>query len=352
MNRFWGRGSDGTAAPRFSRDSEQLLALNYENLCDAEYLNRLFVHDNSAGSPAADKESGGGDTSTSNYFSDASSYSDSIYSSDLAEDLVIFGDTSDIGRVVFERRFHTELSSQNFARNNQDSVTSLISRQAVVFEHIGKLMLERCTAPLPKRKSTAGVSGIASTTTTATVEDRDSGKSNDTSEGALLNHIATDALASTLRSLERKNLSSLSRPALESLLSIILQILKGTNGKLLLLQNPSGEPQLPMYTSTFKWNAQHIRSLRNIFFGGLTTVLVALPSSHDINVLEERLKHCFTCFYGLLTIGLSTRSPSELLLAIFQLMTILIRIDDFQGRLVKEVKDLKAQLLAMVGAYI
>ena len=44
MNRFWGRNEHGSV-PRFSRDDEQILALNYENLCDGDYLNRLFSSD-------------------------------------------------------------------------------------------------------------------------------------------------------------------------------------------------------------------------------------------------------------------------------------------------------------------
>ena len=40
MNNFWGQH---TNVQRLSRDENQVIALNYENLCDAEYLNRLFT---------------------------------------------------------------------------------------------------------------------------------------------------------------------------------------------------------------------------------------------------------------------------------------------------------------------
>jgi hypothetical protein len=44
MNQFLGR-SNNIEPHRFSRDDEQILALNYENVCDSEYLNRLFISD-------------------------------------------------------------------------------------------------------------------------------------------------------------------------------------------------------------------------------------------------------------------------------------------------------------------
>ncbi len=134
------------SSSRFTRDDEQLLALNYENLCDGDYLNRLFT-DNVTGSSSSDKEGSYAEVTTpSSSAQETSFHPDSaIFSSDLAEDLIIFGKSPDLGRLIFDRRFHHELSTHNFSKT-QDSATNLILRQAVVFDYIGKLMLERCTS--------------------------------------------------------------------------------------------------------------------------------------------------------------------------------------------------------------
>lgn len=214
MNRFWGR-NDGGLSIRFSRDDEQILALNYENLCDGDYLNRLFVTDNLVGpNMTNDKDSGTSDATSSSNFNaleSSSNHPDSIlFSSDLAEDLVIFGNSPDMGRAVFEKRFHYDLSCQNFSKT-QDSITNLISRQAIVFDYIGKLMLERCIAPnRTKLSETASVCSSSEVVIDISAQ----------------HHIASEALACTLGILERKNSSSLSRSALESLLSIIFQVVQ------------------------------------------------------------------------------------------------------------------------------
>jgi len=45
MNRFRGLNDDGASSRKLSRDDDQLLALNYENLCDLDYLVRLLAED-------------------------------------------------------------------------------------------------------------------------------------------------------------------------------------------------------------------------------------------------------------------------------------------------------------------
>ena len=48
MNVYYGRDA-GRSLANFSREDKQLMALNYENLCDSDYLDRLFSSDQSSG---------------------------------------------------------------------------------------------------------------------------------------------------------------------------------------------------------------------------------------------------------------------------------------------------------------
>ena len=235
MNRFWGRNEGYSNSPRFSRDDEQLLALNYENLCDGDYLNRLFVTDNLNGSGAiagvgvgvSDKDNSSqleNSISSIYHLESSSNQPDSIlYASDVAEDLILFGNEPDLGKSLFEKRFHNELSSQILSKN-QDSVTNVIYRQAVVFEHIGKLMLERC-----KMNSKNKGSDLRSRSDKDKDKDNNSSSQGNDSNSNYPRSIVSEVLSCTLKVIESKSPSSLKRSSLEALLSIMFQIVEVIN---------------------------------------------------------------------------------------------------------------------------
>jgi hypothetical protein len=189
MNRFWGRNELG-AVLKFSRDDDQILALNYENLCDADYLNRLFVSDvifpPPEEAPAAEAPATAAATPPES----------TLYNSDLPEDLIIYGDNVNLGRIFFQLRFSRELVG---SFKSQDAVASLVSRQSVVFEHIGKLMIQRCSEELPEPPQPAQAVAEPS-------------------------HMAAVALHACLKLLQREKCTSLTCQTLEPLVSMIFQI--------------------------------------------------------------------------------------------------------------------------------
>lgn len=141
MRRFWGR-NDQSAAPRFSRDDDQILALNYENLCDGDYLQRLFVND-----PFNSKDSLNNSMMVEGNRGSASSSESALLNPEMAEDLIIFGDSVSLGKQFYNKRLSRELQQSN---KFIDSVFLQISRQVLVYEHMSQLMVQRCTAaPLP-----------------------------------------------------------------------------------------------------------------------------------------------------------------------------------------------------------
>lgn len=139
MRRFWGR-NDQSSSPRFTRDDDQLLALNYENLCDGDYLLRLFVND-----PFNNKESINGAMSEPNRNS-ASTNESSLLNPEIAEDIILFGDSIVLGKLFYHKRLQRELQQSN---KFYDSVFLQISRQVMIFEHMALVMAKRCSEPLP-----------------------------------------------------------------------------------------------------------------------------------------------------------------------------------------------------------
>jgi hypothetical protein len=141
MRRFWGH-NDLSSAPRFSRDDDQILALNYENLCDGDYLQKLFVTD-----PFNTK-----DNNLTTLFigesnrSIASSSESALLNPEMAEDVILFGDSIPLGKHFHMKRLQRELQQSN---KFYDSVSLQISRQVLVYEHIAQLMSTRCNAVLP-----------------------------------------------------------------------------------------------------------------------------------------------------------------------------------------------------------
>jgi hypothetical protein len=116
---------------RFAREDEQILALNYENLCDSDYLSRLFISD------------GANEESKSN--EQASNLSEAGGTAqELAEDVVVFGKDLATGKQLFQRRLERDII---LSCNTLDPFAYQISRQVLVFEHMARLMTTKVLSP-------------------------------------------------------------------------------------------------------------------------------------------------------------------------------------------------------------
>jgi len=300
MNKFWGRNEEGSI-PKFTRDDEQILALNYENLCDADYLSRLFISDEFYGNQ-----------DTSDIISDSNdpvvnTHGSSLFSSELSEDLMLFGDSPEMSKVCFERRFNKEINSTG---KTHDSISSVVKRQVIVFEHIGQLMLNRCMhsndeSSKDKVLISKPVSKVVDANNKSTIDSENS--------LVLSNHVVSDTLSCALSILLRKiNIPkngkgqfSFKKSILDGLLSILFQICEESRNSSL----RAGDA-LPQTTAT-NFHPSLLGNLRKIFVSCIFSCLNFSTIRQDGQVtiyasgqlVEENIKLAFSCFYGLLLIG-------------------------------------------------
>lgn len=284
MNRFWGRNEEGLS-PKFTRDDDQILALNYENLCDADYLNRLFVaEDANQTSQDLDFMTESGDPQIG-----SNQVGSSLFSSELSEDLMIFGDSSDLSKFCFDKRFNKEISSTS---KNLDSITTLINKQIIVFEHVGRLMVDRCSKSI--------------TVQDTSVPDKEVKNPNENIGRHLVSESLPSALSILLQKLSNntkndRNQFTFKKSTMEALLSVLFQIcdesisIGGTSNTLM---------------SSRSFNPSLLHTLREMLTSCIFSSLnfatnrdqpVLIYSSSQL--VEENLKLSFSCFYGLLLLG-------------------------------------------------
>jgi len=126
MRRYFGRNNH--KKQQFSKENEQILALNYENLCDDDYLHRLFVDDYSI--PKEDEiEKGASEASMKNF--------------DFAEDIIIFGNDARLGQCLYNIRTQLEV---NQTVKSVDNLSFQINKQVIVFEHMADFVVQKILA--------------------------------------------------------------------------------------------------------------------------------------------------------------------------------------------------------------
>lgn len=294
MNRYWGRNND-EASHRFTRDDDQLLALNYENLCDGDYLGRLFVND----SGNTHKE----DITTESSGTQFVDHDNDIFNSDIAEDLIVYGDTKELGRRFFRKRFYRDVG----AYKHQDSISSIVNKQSIIFEHIGKLMVEKCSQSPPD------VSDVV-------VDENEKSSSNDVLS---VEHLAGRAISSTLTVLERNFHLKVRQSTLDPILSILYQALGDSS------------PSLSV------WLPQHYSCLRALLTKGLLKGLGRISSEKNKEMslfrMEENIKVSMNCVYGLVVLGLQANDFADLTLAVAFLVLIILRVEEWKCNYEKEI---------------
>ncbi len=340
---------------KFSRDNEQLLALNYENTCDGEYLNRLFVVDannneafvvpptasitnldGSAGNVSnvnTNSVQGGvnngqsshaqanettpntnGASISSSVVNTPSVMSDNcILTPDIAEDLLIFSNETKLGCDFLKKRFLLyDISSIS---SYQDSLSCLIHRQIAVFKYIGGLVVNRCDKSLVVKQIHAAGGGKS--------EINDS------------NHLVPEALLCMLRAMEMQSKICIKQTVIEPILSLIINILQrysshsvnnSTGGN----NAESSEKKASSDSSkAFPLSPMHMQYLRNILCNGTiqginTCSYLASTQSGNYKEIEESMKLALSCTYGLLSLGVYAQNPGDISVSLSHLLSLML----------------------------
>jgi hypothetical protein len=314
MNRFWGRNEHGSV-PKFSRDDDQILALNYENLCDGDYLNRLFTSDASI----ANTEDGGSEA----HGNGVGSNDPSLFNADLPEDIIIYGNNLKLGHAFCRNRFNRQITSLT---KQPEAITNLVNRQAIVFEHIGKIMIERC-----KQSSNGKTVNKAEKNPIAPID------------AVNIDNVAAVALDCCLKLLDGGNCRNLSGASLHPLISLVFHVNQEAAIK---LKHPT------LTVSSPALSASHISILRNIFAQSALQCHEMSFTEKSRSAMEDSFRTSMAAFYGLLALGLHTRNPSELMVAVTHLMMILLRAEEWYDWFKSESKLQLAAVLASVPATV
>lgn len=380
MNKFWGRNEHGSI-PKFLRDNDQLLALNYENLCDSDYINKLFISDNisapivvaiSDNSNAIISSNSDLQKSTSTTTNNINHHDSEnmLNYMDLPEDLIICGNDLELGSRFFELRFNKELVH---AMKNLDLITNLINRQSIIFEHIGKLIIDKCTIEKAmvykhqhivehkKRVDVKTVDVVHPLVSDVSSNNNISVTSSSSPLSSSITSVYSLALDCTLSLLTSDTMNTgIYNQVINHLISIIFDICqenllykikKSTSPPLSLHQTAitatTATTTISATTTTPIISSAHTHMLRRILCEATMNCL-KLPIVDNRNrlsnpkTLEEGFRNSLASFYGLLTLAIHTGNASELLVAISQLMLILLRAEEWYVEVKTEYKLIAA----------
>ena len=254
--------------PKFSREDDQLLALNYENLCDADYVTRLFSTETAVDGRHGPRQA---------------VHNDWMLTPDIAEDVLLFSDSTSIGLSFLAQRMLSEGSGQRV----YEPGTAMLLKQVKIFSHIGKLVRERCwrdERAAPRNR------GLHALTRALLV-------------GPAPSALVPDALTCALSVLERRSSShgSLSLKAINFMLGSVVESLR---------QSQSA----PLTRHVL--SAQQTLSLRAVLCGGVRKGLEDARRAAETGTdVQSALRLTMYCVYGLFSVGVLTRSPGDVFLA-------------------------------------
>eukprot|EP01041_Mallomonas_annulata_P001258 gene1258-2435_t len=298
---------------KFSREDEQILALNYENLCDGDYLNRLFSTEVRQSEQEERQQAQHG----------------WLITEDIAEDILLFGDADELGREFLLKKSLndvpvTELNewevtgtsfndffSKNSRPNSSASPNKRISRQVRIFEHIARVVLDRCLTPSQSSiKSLKDKNDKVKTTSSP-------------------KHLVSSSLTCILRVLEKNSRNTVHISSIQPILSLVIQTFQQSS---ITSISPSlYSPQHAYLTP------EQFQYLRNILSNGVIQGINNSDNSyeHPKESLDS-LHLSLTCTYSLLSIGLYSKNIGDIIISILQLLAIHIRSDERQLELSNE----------------
>jgi Regulator of chromosome condensation (RCC1) repeat len=304
MNLFWGQNPSSTFC-RLPHEQNPLLALNYENLCDADYLSRLFATQlgeqlDLQGQPAQpnDNESW-------------------LLTADTAEDVIVFGEDFSLGKHLLGKRFLTGVSS---SVSNLDILSTSVQRQVVVFEIIGRLIRD---SALHQQIEYRRFELAAYERRVSQHSDSISSESKKESK----KHLASEALGCALKTLARHSRDKVNRSSIDPILFLLLRMYQdaGNNCKIVTGEAAETVPEV---------DKSHLQHLREILCNGVEQgieLFLACRHSCSVKENEENLKLSTSSAYGLLSIGVYARSPGDILMAFLQLISISLLLDECQS---------------------
>lgn len=304
MNLFWGQNPSGTFC-RLPHEQNPLLALNYENLCDADYLSRLFATQlgeqlDLQGQPAQpnDNESW-------------------LLTADTAEDVIVFGEDFSLGKHLLGKRFLTGVSS---SVSNLDILSTSVQRQVVVFEIIGRLIQDSALhqqIEYGRFQSAAHERRIRQRVDAVSSEPIEESKK----------HLASEALGCAFKTLARHSRDKINRSSIDPILFLLLRMYQdaGNNCKVVTGEAAEAVPEV---------DKSHLQYLREILCNGVEQgieLFLACRHSCSVKENEENLKLSMSSAYGLLSIGVYARSPEDILMGFLQLISISLLLDECQS---------------------
>ena len=233
---------------------------------------------------------------------------------DMAEDVILFGNAIELGRDFQERRFIRDVS---MLHKSQDALAGIVHKQILVFEHIGRLMLERCAMPAPTSSSSSAVTFWKSPTAASPPE-----------QGVMAG-LATDALLCAVRVLESQSRQNIRLATVEPLLSLVINLFKS------LSLSPAQAEAATGALASGQIPRQHVQFLRTMLCSGLSKLsressrLAQNGAKEADGYREELLRLALTCAYGLLSIGLYSDSVGDVLVAVTSLVAISVQTDEW-----------------------
>ena len=304
MNLLWGQNPSSSFC-RLPHEQNPLLALNYENLCDTDYLSRLFATQlgeqlDLQGQPAQpnDNESW-------------------LLTADTAEDVIIFGEDFSLGKYLLRKRFLTGVLS---SVSNFDILSTSVQRQVVIFEIIGRLIRDSALyqqTEFKKIQLSTYEKSVRELSDPILSEPRKESKK----------HLASEALGCALKTLARHSRDKVNRSSIDPILFLLLRMYQesGSNSRRVASEAAVAAPEV---------DKAHLQYLREILCNGVEQgieMFVACRQSCSVKQNEENLKLSMSSAYGLLSVGIYAGSPGDILMAFLQLISISLLLDERQS---------------------
>lgn len=297
MSSYW----DDSHRAKFSRDDDQIFALNYENLCDIEYLNKLFASE----APVEPEQL---------------SSKPWMFTPDLPEDVLLFGRQTEVG---LEFMYHRSLSDDPIQGRLLDSHADVILRQIIVFAHIGRMVVLKCNDV-----NQAGEINQTDLSVNAATAMRNYSHSF---------HFLPNALTCALQIIQDSSKKTFSRSSLQFIVSLISEI----------FQNSSKE--CPSSDLKFKMLPIHAHLLRNSLCTGMQQGLsfsrdrgASSPSAPG-DILQS-LKLSMSSAFCLFKLGLYSHSSSDVLLAMTYMLAVSVCIEDQRVEIDAQISSIDSEL--------
>ena len=318
MSRSWEQNPCSNV-PVLSRNENQMLALNYENLCDADYLNRLFTVQSGIlvgeSLQAQDQD-----------------YGNWLLTADIAENIIVFGDDLELGKYLLQKRLINKILS---AATTHDVLSIMIQRQVIVFENISRLVQSKCLQHEKQLKLTSQ--------NTYVIPVKIEGSIHNYPKQKKIKDFTSDALGCALRALAVHSRNQLQRSAVDPILSLLLSLHQEQ-------LSASGANESSADRSPLGMNGNHLQDLREILCNGVEhgmELFAACFLNSEVKQTEEHLKLTLSCAYGLLTIGAYMKCQDDILMAFFHLIAITMLLEKCQ--MVRHPNDRDLELLLSSG---